>query len=97
MAPNSTKKDGSLLVIGTHDEDNLEKALMTFMVASAATSVGVTVTIFLMSKATNLVRKGHAKNMPKMVGMEPMEDLISTFMEMGGKIMSASHAKRCEA
>jgi predicted peroxiredoxin len=76
----------SLMVIGTHSEDNLEKAMMTFMVANASEALGIKTKVFLMSKGTNLVRKNYAKSMPKMVGMEPMEDLISSFQEMGGTI-----------
>jgi len=86
MTPNQTSKDTSLLVVGTHSDDNLEKAMITFMSAAAASAIGVNTTVFLMSKGTDLVRKNYAKNMPKMVGMEPMEDLISTFQEMGGII-----------
>jgi predicted peroxiredoxin len=86
MTPNQTRKDSSLLVVGTHSDDNLEKAMITFMSAAAASAIGVKTTVFLMSKGTDLVRKNFAKNMPKMVGMEPMEDLISTFQEIGGVI-----------
>jgi predicted peroxiredoxin len=86
MTPNQTRKDSTLLVVGTHSDDNLEKAMITFMSAAAASAIGVKTTVFLMSKGTDLVRKNFAKNMPKMVGMEPMEDLISTFQEIGGVI-----------
>jgi predicted peroxiredoxin len=75
-----------LIVIGTHSEDNLEKAMLTFMVANASEALGVKTKVFLMSKGTNLARKGYAKTMPQMVGMEPLADLISTFQEMGGTI-----------
>lgn len=86
MATNQTNNDASLLVIGTHSDDNLEKAMITFMSAAAATAIGVKTTVFLMSKGTDLVRKNFAKNLPKMVGMEPMDELISTFQEIGGVI-----------
>ena len=76
----------NLMVIGTHSDDNLEKAMLTFMVANASEALGVKTKVFLMSKGTSLVKKGYAKSMPKMVGMEPMEDLISSFQEMGGII-----------
>jgi predicted peroxiredoxin len=76
----------SLMVIGTHSDDNLEKAMLTFMVANAAEATGIKTKVFLTSKGTNLVRKNFAKSMPKMVGMEPMEDLIASFQEMGGVI-----------
>jgi predicted peroxiredoxin len=84
----ATKKESekNLLVIGTHSDDNLEKAMLTFMVANASVALGVKTTVFLMSKGTNLMRKGYAKTMPKMVSMEPIEDLIVTFQEMGGAI-----------
>ena len=76
----------NLMVIGTHSDDNIEKAMLTFMVANASEALGIKTKVFLMSKGTNLVRKGYAKSMPKMVGMEPIEDLISSFQEMGGII-----------
>jgi predicted peroxiredoxin len=84
----ATKKvdDKNLIVIGTHSEDNLEKAMLTFMVANASEALGIKTKVFLMSKGTNLARKGYAKSLPQMVGMEPMEDLITTFQEMGGTI-----------
>lgn len=80
------ENEKNLMVIGTHSDDNLEKAMLTFMVANASEALGIKTKVFLMSKGTNLVRKGYAKSMPKMVGMEPMEDLISSFQEMGGTI-----------
>jgi predicted peroxiredoxin len=76
----------NLIVIGTHGEDNLEKAMLTFMVANASEALGIKTKVFLMSKGTNLALKGYAKSMPQMVGMEPMADLISTYQEMGGTI-----------
>jgi predicted peroxiredoxin len=76
----------TLMVIGTHSDDNLEKAMLTFMVANASVAIGVKTKVFLMSKGTNLARKGYAKTLPKMVGMEPLEDLIATFQELGGMI-----------
>jgi predicted peroxiredoxin len=75
-----------MMVVGTHSDDNLEKATMTFMVANASEAIGVRTKVFLMAKGTNLVRKGYAGSMPKMVGMEPLEDLIRTFQEIGGTI-----------
>lgn len=74
------------MVVGTHSDDNLEKAMLTFMVANASVAIGVKTKVFLMSKGTNLARKGYAKGLPKMVGMEPLEDLIATFQELGGMI-----------
>lgn len=76
----------NLMVVGTHSDDNLEKAMLTFMVANASVAIGVKTKVFLMSKGTNLARKGYAKGLPKMVGMEPLEDLIATFQELGGMI-----------
>lgn len=79
-------EEKSLMVIGTHSDDNLEKAMLTFMVANASEAIGIKTRVFLMSKGTNLAMKGYAKGMPKMVGMEPLEDLIATFQEIGGII-----------
>lgn len=79
-------EEKNLIVIGTHSDDNLEKAMLTFMVANASEAMGVKTKVFLMSKGSNLARKGFAKSMPKMVGMEPMEELIATFQEMEGMI-----------
>ncbi len=84
--PAKKTDEKNLMVIGTHSDDNLEKAMLTFMVANASEALGVKTTVFLMSKGTNLAQKGYAKTLPKMVGMEPMEDLIATFQEMGGMI-----------
>jgi predicted peroxiredoxin len=81
-----TENEKNLLVIGTHGDDNLEKAMLTFMVANASEALDIKTKVFLMSKGTSLVRKNYAKGMPKMVGMEPMEDLIASFQEMGGTI-----------
>jgi predicted peroxiredoxin len=85
MAGNNPNQK-TLMVMGTHSDDNLEKAMLTFMVANASVAIGVKTKVFLMSKGTNLARKGYAKSLPKMVGMEPMEDLIATFQELGGTI-----------
>ena len=65
-----------MLIIGTHADDDLEKAMTTFMTATAALAIGVEVDVFLVSKGTNLARKKYAEGMPRMQGLESMDTLI---------------------
>jgi len=72
------------MIIGTHADDDLEKAMMTFMAATAAQAIDIKVNVFLISHGTNLARKNYAETMPRMNGMESIDTLIKNHIEMGG-------------
>jgi len=79
-----TKK--SFIVIGTHGADHPEKATMTFACAGAAQSLGIKTKVFLAGDAVELAKKGFAKNLPKVQGMAPVDELMQGFISGGGKV-----------
>jgi len=84
MIDTGSKKKDSILIIGTHADDDIEKAMLIFMAATAAQAIDIKVNVFLVSHGTNLARKGYAETMPRMSGMESIETLIKNHIEMGG-------------
>lgn len=81
---NYSKK--SFIIIGTHGKDDPEKATMAFACANAAQSIGIKTKVFLTNRATDLARKNFAEKFPKVNGIAPLKDLISSFISSGGKI-----------
>ncbi len=84
--PDYTKK--SLIVIGTHADDDNEKATMTFACAGAAASLGIRTTVFLTGNGVKLAQKGFPEKMRKVDGMASVKDLMDAFIGAGGRIQA---------
>jgi uncharacterized protein involved in oxidation of intracellular sulfur len=80
-----TKK--TFIVIGTHGEEDVEKATMTFACASASASMGIKTKIFLTGSGVKLAQKGFANNLPSVKGMASIKELMAGFQECGGKLL----------
>lgn len=80
-----TKK--TFIVIGTHGEEDVEKATMTFACASASASMGIKTKVFLTGSGVKLAQKGFANNLPSVKGMAPVKELMDGFQGCGGKLM----------
>lgn len=83
------KKDYSkktLMVIGTHGDEDLEKATMTFMCASAASALGVKTKVFLTGNGVKLAKKGFVDKLPQIEGMASIKELMDAFIGTGGKL-----------
>jgi len=83
--PDYSKK--SFIIIGTHGEEDIEKATMTFACASASASLGVKTKVFLTGNAVKLAQKGYANRLPAVRGMASIKELMTAFLGCGGKLM----------
>ena len=75
-----------LVVITTCGTDNQEKATIPFVMATAAQSMDVDVTIILQSAGVLLAKKGGCENV-NAVGFMPLKQLMDTFLELKGKLL----------
>lgn len=76
----------SFVVIGTHGDEDLERATMAFACANASTSIGVKTKVFLAANGVKLAKKGYAEKLPAVKGMAPIKDLMNAFVSSGGKM-----------
>ena len=70
-----------ILYIGTHADDDPEKAAMPFVMANAAQAI-----IALQGNAVYLAQKGYAEKVLPSGGFPPMKELLDNFMELGGEL-----------
>jgi predicted peroxiredoxin len=78
-----------LLIISTVGQENPEKAVLPFVLATASQSMNVEVVMFLQSSAVMLARKGEAEKV-KAEGFLALDILLQTVIDMGGKIYLCS-------
>ena len=78
-----------IVIISTTGPENPEKATLPFVVATAAQSMDIEVTIILQSEAVLLTKKGEAEKV-KAKGLLPLKELLDTFIELEGKLMLCS-------
>jgi uncharacterized protein involved in oxidation of intracellular sulfur len=76
----------SFLVIGTHGDDDPEKATMIFACAGASSALGIKTKVFLTMNGVKLAQKGFAETIKQIEGMAPVKQLMDAFVESGGKI-----------
>ena len=75
-----------LVVIVTAGPDNQELATIPFVMATAAQSMDVNVTIILQTAGVLLVKKGVSENV-NASGFMPLKQLLDTFLELNGKLL----------
>lgn len=78
-----------LLIISTHAEDNPEKATLPFVVGVTALASEMEAIIALQSMGVYLAKRGYAK-MVHESPFPPVEELLKSFMEEGGKLLVCS-------
>jgi predicted peroxiredoxin len=78
-----------LVIISTTGPENIEKATLPFVVATAAQTLDAQVVIILQSSAVLLAKKGMAENVNAQ-GFIPLKKLIDTFIELGGQLLLCS-------
>jgi predicted peroxiredoxin len=76
----------SLLVIATHGDEDVERATMAFMCASAASAIGVKTKIFLTGNGVKLAQKNYAEKLPPVEGLASIKELMDAFVGSGGKL-----------
>ncbi len=74
-----------ILVNATYGLDDLERATVPFIVASASAASSNETVMFLTADSVRLVTTGGAKDM-QAEGYPPVSDLIDALVENGGKI-----------
>lgn len=75
------------VIVSTHGIDNFERASMAWAVANAAHVLDAEVVMFLQAEGVNVVRKDFCKGWV-FPPFTPLETLIKTFIELGGKIFA---------
>lgn len=86
MAKKQDYSKKSFLVIGTHGDEDLEKATMVFACAGASTALGIKTKVFLTMNGVKLAQKGYAEKLKPVEGMAPVKQMMDAFLESGGKI-----------
>ena len=86
MAEKKDYSGKSFLVIGTHGDDDPEKATMTFACAGASSALGIKTKVFLTMNGVKLAQKEFAETLKPIEGMAPVKELMEAFVESGGKI-----------
>jgi uncharacterized protein involved in oxidation of intracellular sulfur len=78
-----------IFVIITTGMDNAEKITLPFVVATAAQTMDVEVSICLQSDAVMLAKKGEAEKVHAK-GLMPLKDLVDSYLDSGGKLLLCS-------
>lgn len=76
----------NLLVTLTHEEDNPNNVTLAFTMARKAALDGYKVELILLSNAVALGKKGQAEKIDIGEPFEPVKDLLSSYLEAGGKL-----------
>ncbi len=76
-----------LVVISSHGIDN-ERATVAWTVANGGIASGLDVTMFLVSSAVDIVRKGAADAVRMNPFDPPMKDMVDDFMANGGAVLA---------
>lgn len=86
MAESKDYSKKSFLIIGTHGDEDVEKATMAFACAGASSALGIRTKLFLTSNGVKLAQKGFAEKLKPVQGMASVKDLMDGFVQGGGKI-----------
>jgi uncharacterized protein involved in oxidation of intracellular sulfur len=84
-----TKMSDKLVIIGTHAEENPDKATLPFVVGNAALAMDIEVVVMLQSMGVYLAKTGYANHVHA-AGFPPLSELFEAFFEAGGKLMVCS-------
>jgi len=80
-------KNEKIVIIVTAGPENQEKVTLPFVMATAAQSMDVDVTVILQAAAVLLAKKGGCGENVHAPGLMPLKKLMETFMELGGKLL----------
>jgi predicted peroxiredoxin len=78
-----------IVIICTAGPEDPEKATLPFVVATAAQSMDVEVSMIFQANAVMLCKKGEAENV-KAKGLMPLKDLLDSYTEEKGKLLLCS-------
>lgn len=74
-----------LLFHCTHGKEEVERALLPFIVANVAVTADQQTTVFLTAEGVWLATKGYAEQIKK-EGFTPLREIMDSFIANGGKI-----------
>lgn len=81
------EKTEKVLYMTTYGGENPEKASMPFVMALAALSMEIEVTIALQGNSVYLAQKGYAEHVLPTGGFDHISKLITDFVSLGGKLL----------
>ncbi|MGD8266319.1 MAG: DsrE family protein [Chromatiales bacterium] len=84
------------LVISTHFKENLEKATLPWVAANAALAADKEVTVFLQGPSVEMAKQGAVAGL-RSEPFPPLEELIGTYRESGGKILLCGPCMKAHA
>ncbi len=76
-----------IVIIVTSGPENQEKVTLPFVMATAAQTMDVEVTVILQAAAVLLAKKGGCGENVHAPGLMPLKQLMDTFIELGGKLL----------
>jgi predicted peroxiredoxin len=80
---------GKFCVSLTHSGDDTDKATVGFVIANAAVGSDQETMVFLSTEGVRLAVTGYADDIHE-EGFAPLKDLMSSFVEAGGRILVCS-------
>ncbi|MEW5748631.1 MAG: DsrE family protein [Candidatus Thermoplasmatota archaeon] len=86
MAKKTDYSKKAFLVVGTHGDEDLEKATMVFACAGASAALGIRTKVFLTMNGVKLAQKGYAEKLRPVEGMAPVKQMMDAFAQGGGRI-----------
>lgn len=75
-----------LVIVASRGHDD-ERATVSWTIANGGLTAGLQVTMFMVSSAIDLIRKGAADHVRMNPFDPPMKELIESFVARGGKIL----------
>jgi uncharacterized protein involved in oxidation of intracellular sulfur len=81
-----SEKQEKILYMCTCGEDRSETAHMPFVLANAALAMDIGATIVLQGDGVIIGKKGYAETMPPGGGFPPINGLLASFLQQGGKM-----------
>ena len=83
MEENKAEK---IVIFATHGTEDPERASLPFVCANAALAMDVQATVILQGTGVLLAKKGCYEHVFA-AGLDPLENLVHTFLEFGGNIL----------
>lgn len=83
------EKKEMVIYIATHAGEDPERASLPFVLGNAALAMDIEAVVALQGTGVYLAKKGIIENIFA-AGLPPLQELVSNFMELGGKLWVCS-------
>ncbi len=81
-----SEKTEKIVYISTNGGENPEKATLPFVLANAALAMDVEAVVALQGPAVTLAKEGCLQHVFA-AGLPPLQELVKSFLELGGRLM----------